>query len=50
MEKRKGINWQKEGKALARDYVLIAAGSFLLALAFIWFFIPHDIAPGGVTE
>ena len=49
MEKRKGINWQKEGKALARDYVLIAAGSFLLALAFIWFFIPHDIAPGGVT-
>ena len=49
MENLKRINWGKEGKAIVRDYVLVALGSLLLALAFIWFFIPYDIAPGGVT-
>ena len=49
MEKRIRIDWEKEGKQIVRDYVLVVLGSLLLALAFIWFFIPHDIAPGGVT-
>lgn len=49
MEKYAGVDWKKEGKAIVRDYVLVVLGSLLLALAFIWFFIPHDIAPGGVT-
>ena len=49
MEKLGSINWQKEGRAILRDYALVALGSLLLALAFVWFFIPHDIAPGGVT-
>ena len=49
MDKLRSINWQKEGKQIARDYAMVIAGSLLLALAFIWFFIPHDIAPGGVT-
>lgn len=49
MDKLRSINWQKEGKQIARDYAMVVAGSLLLALAFIWFFIPHDIAPGGVT-
>ena len=43
------INWKKEGKQLLRDYALVVLGSLLLAAAFVWFFIPHDIAPGGVT-
>lgn len=49
MEKLRGIDWKKEGRAIVRDYALAATGSLLLALAFSWFFIPHDIAPGGVT-
>lgn len=49
MEKRLHVDWTKEGKQIARDYALVVLGSLLLALAFIWFFIPHDIAPGGVT-
>ena len=49
MDKLRSINWHKEGKQIARDYAMVVVGSLLLALAFIWFFIPHDIAPGGVT-
>ena len=49
MDKFRSINWHKEGKQIARDYAMVVVGSLLLALAFIWFFIPHDIAPGGVT-
>lgn len=49
MEKYNLIDWKKEGRAIVRDYLLVVLGSLLLALAFIWFFIPHDIAPGGVT-
>ena len=49
MDKFLSINWNKEGRQLARDYAMVALGSLLLALAFVWFFIAHDIAPGGVT-
>ena len=49
MDKLKGINWKTEWKQIARDYAMVTVGSLLLALAFIWFFIPHDVAPGGVT-
>lgn len=49
MKKLLAIDWKKEGRQLARDYVLVVLGSLLLALAFICFFIPHDVAPGGVT-
>ncbi|MBR2942806.1 MAG: YitT family protein [Clostridia bacterium] len=49
MEKLKTIDWKREGKVIARDYLLIVVGSMLLAFAFVSFFIPYDIAPGGVT-
>ena len=49
MDRLKSIDWKKEGRQIARDYAMVTMGSLLLALAFIWFFIPHDIAPGGVT-
>lgn len=49
MDKLRSIDWRKEGCQLARDYAMITLGSLLLALAFVWFFIPHDIAPGGIT-
>ena len=49
MDKLGSINWRREGGQLLRDYVMVVIGSLLLALAFTWFFIPHDIAPGGVT-
>ena len=49
MDKLRSINWRREGGQLLRDYTMVAIGSLLLALAFTWFFIPHDIAPGGVT-
>lgn len=45
----KEIDFHKEGKQLVKDYLLLAAGTLLLALAFTSFFIPHDIAPGGVS-
>jgi len=49
MDKLRSINWKQEGRQLARDYAMVIIGSLLLALAFVWFFIAHDIAPGGVT-
>ena len=49
MDKLRSINWRRECGQLLRDYTMVAIGSLLLALAFTWFFIPHDIAPGGVT-
>ena len=44
-----GINLKKEAPRLARDYLLLLAGAVVTALSFNMFFIPHDIAPGGVT-
>lgn len=43
------IDLKREGKRLAADYALLALGSLLVAAAFSFFFLPHDIAPGGLT-
>lgn len=43
------INWKAEGRQLVRDYLLLTLGAFVTAFAFAAFFLPHDIAPGGVT-
>ena len=43
------IDLKKEGKQLLKDYFLVIFGSFLLSFSFTSFFIPHDIAPGGIS-
>ena len=43
------IDWKKEGARIARDYLLLALGSVITAASFSFFFLPHDIAPGGLT-
>ena len=43
------IDWTKEGRRLARDYAELLAGALVTALGFCYFFLFHDIAPGGVT-
>lgn len=43
------IDFREEGKQLAWDYLLVTLGALLTAFAFAAFFLPHDIAPGGVT-
>lgn len=43
------VDWKKEGKQMALDYVLVALGSLLVSFSFTSFFIPYDIAPGGVS-
>ena len=48
MEKLKGIDWKREGKQLARDYLLVVIGALVTAVSFSWFFLPYDVAPGGV--
>lgn len=45
----KEIDLKKEGIPMLRDYALLAAGDLLTAISFAFFFLPHDIAPGGVT-
>ena len=45
----KEINFKKEGAQLAKDYALVVLGALLTAVAFTCFFLPYDIAPGGVT-
>ena len=49
MERFLGIDLRREGKRLMIDYALLALGALLTALAFTAFFLPHDIAPGGLT-
>ena len=49
MEKLKGIDWKREGRQLARDYLLVIIGALVTAVSFSWFFLPYDVAPGGVT-
>lgn len=49
MPKNIRIDLKKEGKQLIKDYLLVVLGSFLLSFSFTSFFIPHDIAPGGVS-
>lgn len=43
------IDWHREGGQLARDYGLLVIGTLVTALSFNFFFLPNDIAPGGVT-
>lgn len=47
--KMEKIDFRAEGKQLAWDYLLVTLGALLTAFAFAAFFLPHDIAPGGVT-
>lgn len=49
MEKLKTIDWRREGRQLVRDYLLVVIGALVTAVSFSWFFLPHDVAPGGVT-
>ena len=48
MQNIKEINFRKEGKQLLKDYALIVLGTFLAALSLPLFFLPYDIAPGGI--
>ena len=49
MEKLKTIDWRREGRQLVRDYLLVMIGALVTAVSFSWFFLPYDVAPGGVT-
>ena len=49
MEKQKTIDWRREGRQLVRDYLLVVIGALVTAASFSWFFLPYDVAPGGVT-
>ena len=49
MMKLKEIRFAKEGRQLVIDYTLIVLGTFAAGFAFAKFFLPHDLAPGGVT-
>ena len=49
MHNIKEINFRKEGKQLLKDYALIVLGTFLAALSLPLFFLPYDIAPGGIS-
>ncbi|MBP3656354.1 MAG: YitT family protein [Clostridia bacterium] len=49
MLKRITIDWKKEGRQILRDYLLIVLGALIAGYSFSGFFIPHDIAPGGVS-
>ena len=43
------IDWKAEGRQLVWDYLLLTLGALVTAFSFAAFFLPHDIAPGGVT-
>ncbi|MBQ7785963.1 MAG: YitT family protein [Clostridia bacterium] len=43
------IDFKKEGRQILMDYLMIVLGTLLSGYAFNAFFLPHDIAPGGVT-
>ncbi len=49
MQKFKEIDFKKEGKQIVKDYVMLVMGALLAGYSFSAFFIPYDIAPGGVT-
>ncbi len=38
-----------ESARLLRDYTLVLLGTLVAASSFSFFFLPHDVAPGGVT-
>lgn len=43
------VDLKKEGRQIARDYAVLVLGTLAAAISFNLFFIPYDIAPGGVT-
>lgn len=49
MSKLHDIDFHREGKQLIKDYVLVVLGTLLGGVSFNGFFLPYDIAPGGVT-
>lgn len=49
MQKFREINFAKEGRQIILDYVKILLGTFISGWAFAKFFLPYDLAPGGVT-
>lgn len=48
-EMRAQVDLRREWKRIALDYALLVLGAALTALAFAAFFLPNDIAPGGIT-
>jgi len=49
MQKLREINYAKEGRQIATDYAMIVLGTFLAGCAFAKFFLPYDLAPGGIS-
>ena len=49
MQRLHEIDFKKEGKQLIRDYAMIVLGTLIAGYSFTAFFLPYDIAPGGVT-
>ena len=49
MQKLKEIDFVREGKRMLKDYLLIVLGTLIAGWAFGSFFLPYDLAPGGVT-
>lgn len=49
MQKLKEIDFIREGRRMATDYLLIVLGTLIAGWSFSSFFLPYDIAPGGVT-
>ena len=43
------IDFPREGRQLIKDYLLIILGTLLGGFSFKAFFLPYDLAPGGVT-
>ena len=49
MKQAGGIDWKKEGRKLITEYLHVLLGTLITGVSFAMFFLPHDIAPGGVT-
>ena len=43
------IDWKKEGSKLIGEYLHVLAGTLITGVSFSMFFLPYNIAPGGVT-
>ena len=43
------IDFKREGRQIFKDYVLIVLGTLVGGFSFKAFFLPYDLAPGGVT-
>ena len=49
MQKLKEIDFVREGRQIVKDYLLIVLGTLIAGWSFGSFFLPYDLAPGGVT-